>query len=200
MRPFFNLILILFFGVSSNAQNAYEDEPDRYNCDTILKGGYSISFQVDDSLQYLYLKKGGKTISELASTSRGFLQKNLGYIGGDFTHYFVLVHSFGSGNAHYIELIRKSTGKNVLNNGAAWIDIDQEKELLLYCEDAVPLAKDKMILYNIATGQKQLFSFPGDIINKPQVLNRIQISKITDKQLVIKYKSERGSMTKTYNR
>ena len=57
-----------------------------------------------------------------------------------------------------------------------------------------------MILFNISTGKKQLFNFPADIFTDPAVLNRIQISKLTDKQLVIKYETEKGSKTKVYVR
>jgi hypothetical protein len=171
-----------------------------YDYDTTLKGGYTISFKVDDSLQYLYLKKGSKTITELASTSRGLLHKNLGYVGADFKDYFILVHSFGSGNPHYIELIKKSTGRNALKEGAAWIDVDEKKEFILYSDNDVPNSKNKMTLYNIRTGQKQFFSFPSDIFDEPQILNRIQISKLTDKQLAIKYDTEKGSKTKVYSR
>ena len=54
------------------------------------------------------------------------LYKNLGYVGADFTNYFVLVHSFGLGNPRQIELIKKSTGKNILKENAVWIDADEE--------------------------------------------------------------------------
>lgn len=200
MRPFILIILTIFFSISSQAQTASIDDVDPYYFDTTLKGGYTISFKVDDSLQYLYLKKGKKTITELASTSRGMLYKNLGYVGADFTNYFVLVHSFGSGNPHYIELIKKSTGQNVFKNAPAWIDADEKKEYLLYSVNDVPDRKDKMTLLNIRTGQKKYFSFPRDVFDGPQVLNRIQITKLTDKHLIIKYYTEKGSKTKMYNR
>ena len=200
MRPLYILILTTFICISLNAQTVYTDNVEPYGSDTTLIGGYTISFKVDDSLQYLYLKKGNKTITELASTSRGLLYKNLGYVGADFQDYFVLVHSFGSGNPNYIELIKKSTGKNILKKGAAWIDVSVKKGLLLYSENDVPNAKNKITLYNIHTLQKQFFSFPSDIFNEPQVLNRIRISKLTDKQLIIKYDTEKGSKTKMYSR
>lgn len=200
MRRLFIFIATIFISLSSAAQANSMDDVEPYDYDTTLKGGYTISFKVDDSLQYLYLKKGNMTITELSSTSRGMLYKNLGYVGADFTNYFVLVHSFGSGNPHYIELIKKSNGKNVLKDGAAWIAVDEEKEYLLYSDNDVPDKNDKMTLYNIRTGQKQLFSFPTDIFDVPEVLNRIQISKLTDKQLVIKYDTEKGSVTKIYSR
>ena len=70
--------------------------------------------------------------------------KNFGYVGADFTDYFVLTHSFGSGSPHDIELIQKSTGKNILKPGAAWIDQNEQKQILLYSDNDSPLPKDKM--------------------------------------------------------
>jgi hypothetical protein len=200
MRPIFIFIATFFFCVSSNAQADSAGELEPYDYDTTLKGGYTISFKADDSLQYLYLKKGNKTIGELASTSKGMLYKSLGYVGADFMAYFVLVHSFGSGNPHQIELIKKTTGRNILKEGAVWIDKNEEKEILLYCDNDVPTPKDKMILFNLRTGKKQFFNFPSDIFSEPGILTRIQIEKVTDKQLVLKYDSKSGSKKKTYSR
>src|SRR5687768_4658916 len=128
------------------------------------------------------------------------LLQNLGYIGADFTNYFVLVHSFGSGNPHYIELIKKTTGKNILKRSAAWIDADEKNEFLLYSDIDVPDINRKMTLINIQTGQKKHFIFPKDILDGSQVLNHIQISSLKNNQLVIKYDTESGPKTKVYNR
>ncbi|MBO9205465.1 MULTISPECIES: hypothetical protein [Niastella] len=203
MRPSCLLALTIFITISLHAQTSSEEEevePPPYGYDTTLKGGYSLSYKADDSLQYLYLKKGKKTITELSCVSLGMLNKNLGYIGADFTSYFVFVHSFGGGNPHYIELIKKATGKNILNNGAAWIDVEEKKELLLYCKNDGPDKNDKMILLNVRTGQKQYFSFPKELFEESMVLNRIQISKVTDTQLVITYDTKNGSKVKMYKR
>jgi hypothetical protein len=200
MRTNLLFILTILFSVSSFAQTQSADEIETYDYDTTLSGGYTIEFKVDDSLQYLYLKKGKRRIIELASTSRGMAHKSLGYVGGDFKNYFVFVHSYGSGNPHYIELIKKNTGKNILKDGAAWIDIDEKKGFLLYSNNDVPHPKDKMTLYNVNTGQSQSFPFPRDIFDGPQVLNRIEIHKLTGKQLVIKYETEKGSKIRTYSR
>jgi hypothetical protein len=200
MRQISLFIMTIFVVVSSNGQTSSSNNIQPYDYDTTLKGGYTIKFAVDDSLQYLYLKKAGRTIVELAATSRGMLYKNLGYVGADFTKYFVLVHSFGSGNPNYIELIEKSTGKNVLKDGEAWIDANEKKEYLLYSDNGIPDKKDKMTLYNIRTGQKQFFNFPENIFDESDFLNRIQISKLTDKLLIIKYDTEKGSKTKVYSR
>jgi hypothetical protein len=200
MQPSYIFILTIFFGFSSQAQTASIDDIQPYDYDTTLKGGYSIFFKVDDSLQYLYLKKGNKTITELAATSRGMLYKNLGYVGADFTNYFVLVHSFGGGNPHYIELIKKTTGENLFKNAPAWIGADETKEYLLYSDNDVPDKNDEMTLFNIRTGKRQYFKFPNDIFDGPQVLNRIEISRVTEKQLVITYDTEKGTKTTVYNR
>ena len=199
MRQLHILILTIFIGISSMAQTVSTQDLEPYAYDTTLKG-YTISFKVDDSLQYLYLKRGNKVISQLSSTSKGMLYKNLGYVGADFTNYFVLVYSFGSGNPHYIKLIKKTTGENVLQDGAAWIDADQKKEFLLYSDNDVPGKKDKMILFNVQTMQKQYFSFPSDIFDEPQVLNRIKIAKLTDNDLMIKYDTKEVTRTIVYNR
>jgi hypothetical protein len=206
MRPLYFFIVTLLFCFHSNAQttisanDSLPDEIEPYDYDTTLTGGYTILFKADDSLQYLYLKKSNTIITEIASCSRGMLYKNLGYVGADFKDYFVLVHSFGSGNPDYIELIKKVTGENILKQGAAWIDVIKEKEILLYSDKDVPTAKDKMTLYNVRTRQKQLFDFPSDIFGEPEILNRIQIAKLTDKQFVIKYYTENGSKIKVYSR
>lgn len=200
MRLLYTFILTLMVGFSSNAQTNSSDDFEPYDYDTTLIGGYKILFQTDDSLQYLYLRKGDKTITELASTSKGMLYKNLGYVGADFKDYFVLVHSFGGGNPNYIELIKKSTGQNILKESAAWIDVVEKQGMLLYSDKDVPSSKDKMILYNIRTKQKQLFNFPSDIFNEPEILNRIKIKNLTDIQLVINYETQKGSKTKMYSR
>ncbi len=200
MRSFYILILGALISSPAYTQTVSTGNVETYDYDTTLKGGYTISFKLDDSLQYLLLKKGNRMIAELSSTSLGLPYKNLGYVGADFANHFVLVHSFGSGNPHYIELIKKMTGENLLEDGVAWIDVEKKNEFLLYSVNDVPDEKDSMTLFNVKTGQRQNFSFPSDIFDAPQVLNRIQISKLTDKQLVIKYDTEKGTRTKAYKR
>lgn len=200
MRTFLIYVVTIFISFSSTAQSILPEDIEPYEFDTTLKGGYTISFKVDDSLQYLFLKKDSKLISELSSTSKGLPCKNLGYVGADFTNYFVLVHSFGAGNPAYIELVKKTNGENLLKDGAAWIDVDEKREYLLYSDTDVPDKKDKMTLLNVRTGQKQSFTFPNDIFDGPEVLNRIHINRLNKKQLVIKYETEDGSRIKIYNR
>jgi hypothetical protein len=55
-----------------------------------------------------------------------------------------------------------------------------------------------MIIYNVQTGQRYFLNFPDDIFDEPEILNRIEIEKLTDKQLVIKYYTENRAKTKVY--
>lgn len=203
MRKLIFIPALLFYYTSfAQTPDSTNDDTERelefYEYDTVLRGGYTILFKADDSLEYLYLKKGNKIITELSSCSRGIPYKNLGYVAADFKDYFVLAHSFGSGNPHIIELVKKINGKNIIKDGAAWIDVIEDKEMLLYCENDVPGAKDKMILLNIKTGQKRFLNFPVDIFDEPQVLNRVDIDKLSDKELIVKYKTGNGVKKKKY--
>jgi hypothetical protein len=205
MRPLYIFIAILFLSLSSIAQKLVEDI-QRYDYQITLKGGYKIALKLDDSLQYLYLKKGTKIIGELSSTSKGLPYKNLGYVVADFKNYFVLAHSFGGGNPTYIDLINKESGKNILKLkrgaalGAAIIDVLKEREIVLYCYNDVPNQKDKMILHNLNSGKKEYFPFPDEVFEEPEILNRIKISSLTDTYLVIKYRTENGAKSKQYSR
>ena len=68
MRLLYTFLFTLSFYCASNAQTAtsakdsLDDEIEPYDYDTTLKGGYTIFFKVDDSLEYLYLKKGNEII------------------------------------------------------------------------------------------------------------------------------------------
>jgi len=203
MRTISLFILSLFIGIAAYSQNtpstkSKADEIEPYDYPTKLIGGYNILFKADDSTEYLYLTKGNKRIAELASDVRGGLYKSLGYVGADFKEYFVFVHSYGSGNPHEIELIKKTTGKNILKTDAWWIDVLKKKEALLYSDQDVPTTKDKMILYSVSSGKKRLLSFPKDVFNEPMILYRIKIKTLTDKYLIIKYDTNGHSKMKKY--
>lgn len=203
MRAINFLSLFLFLGITAYAQQtppqkSKPDDLEPYDYRTNLIGGYKILFKADDSLEYLYLTRGNKQIAELASDSRGGTYKGLGYVGADFKAYFVFVHSYGSGNPHEIELIKKSTGKNALKANAWWIDVIEKKEVLLYSSQDVPTANDSMTLYNIKTQQKRYFPFPKDIFDEPMILYRIKIKSLTDKFLIIDYEVNGHYKTKKY--
>ena len=168
-----------------------------YDEHTALKGGYRIVFTTDDDMQYLYLKKGTWK-KELTSCSKGLPERNLGYLLVDFTGYFVLAHSYGTGNPTYMELIRKATGKNALPDATAYIGSDEKQELLLYSDNEVPAPEDSMTLLNIRTFQKRSFPFPADIFGAPEILNRIHLLKAGPHSLTIEYEVANQSKTKVY--
>ena len=200
MRIAFLIMAFLICSFKLLAQEKEQKEVETYDYKTALKGGFMILYVVDDSMQRLYLKKGEDIIAEIAAEEKGMLQKNLGYVGADFTDYFVLVHSYGGGNPHIIELIRKSTGENILKNWAAWIDADETREYLFYCNRGAPDKKDKMILYNIRTGKRELFPFPADIFDGSMILYRIKLKRITKNKIVIEYSTQKGVKLKSYGR
>lgn len=169
-----------------------------YNYPTKLNGGYRIVYKEDSEFQHIYLTKGRRTISELGTVSEGLPHKNLGYVGADFSEFFVLVRSYGSGNPHEIELIRKSNGKNLLKGNAFWIDVDEKENVLLYCEKGVPSRKDNLILLNVRTGAKRYLLFPPNMFGEPEVLGRIEITKIKSRQISIKFSIVDGAVIRSF--
>ncbi len=114
-----------------------------YSSDTILKGGYHLSFSYDDSLEYLTLKKVTKKIKEISSCSNPLPETLLGFIQADFKNYFAFGHASGLGNPLYIELIYKETGQNILDSQATWIDADTSKECCFIVTQMHPLKRTK---------------------------------------------------------
>lgn len=55
-------------------------------------------------------------------------------------------------------------------------------------------------IVNVESGKKEYFRFPIDVFGEPEILNRIKISSLSNKQLVIKYETENGVNTKQYSR
>lgn len=170
-----------------------------YPYDTILTGGYSLSYVVNGNVQYLFLRKNDfkKKISE---NSKGLPHKNLGYVAADFKNYFVLAHSYGSGNPHYIELIRKKDGLNVLSEDAVWIAADERQEFLVYCNSPTPDIKDKILLYNVGKRSIERFDFPKEIYNDPTVINSIILDTVTKDRFVISYEINDSLFKKSYRR
>jgi hypothetical protein len=178
-------------------ENPYSD-----NYDTIIKGGFSISYYHDKEDQYLIYKKGQKVIDTIGACSLGLLYKNLGYIGADFDKTFVFVNSFGGGNPHYIQLLDKETAKNLIPDGSAWVDVDTLKQVLLYSKADVPLEKDSMTLFDTKNMTQSEYAFPKEIFDEPEKLNRIRLIKVTDKTFTIEYefKARTKTRSKKYSR
>lgn len=170
---------------------------DSYEFDTTLSGGYSLSFGTDDSMDHLYLRKANH-LTRISSNEKGLPHKNLGFIAFDFLDFFALAHSFGSGNPPSIELIEKKTGKNIIEDGSLWIDIDESNQLLLYTVSTSPDEEGKMILYNINTRKREIFDFPDDVVNQPMGLSRIKISEVNINYLIIAYETEDSTVKQSF--
>jgi hypothetical protein len=153
-----------------------------YDYDTLLKGGYRISFRADDSSEHLFLVKGADS-KEIAEGTRGMLYKNLGYEAADFDDFFVLVHSYGSGNPHNIELIEKRSGNNILESDAIWIDANEGSQILLYTREDT--AGKKMTLYDVRTHRKLFLDFPRGFSSDPLKLMNIRIIRVDPGKLSI---------------
>lgn len=166
-----------------------------YDYKTKLKGGYRIVFQKGRLYKNLSLWKGNRRVRKFGPSSCGLLNKNLGYVGADFQEYFALVQSFGSGNPHYVELIRKRDGKNrfVGNRETCWIDASERHSVFLFSRQCVPKSGDKMILMNVNTMRKRYLDFPQSILSEPDVLGRIRISSVSRRELVLEFSSFNGS-------
>lgn len=113
----------------------YEHFPYDYS-DTTLSNGYHISFSYlqeegqDLIEKCLVLKKGDSLIDTLNIMGYAALHKNLGYIGADFSDYFAFINSFGSGNPHYLSLLRKKDGEKI--KSGYYVDSFHEPELLVF--------------------------------------------------------------------
>lgn len=132
---------------------------DEYPYDTVLKGGYFLAFRSDEKEYHLYVRKG-KVFHEIASNSRGLPFKNLGYTAADFSDFFVLAQSFGSGNPHHIQLIKKSNGKNLLERSAIWIGANEDEELLAYTTRDKQ-GRGKIILWDVRNQKRKTFLIPS---------------------------------------
>ncbi len=112
-----------------------QNDMDGYAFDSVLTDGFWLKYKAyrdttGDLLHSLTLMKEESPVKILNETSFSHLHKNLGYTGADFDSTFVLVHSFGSGNPHYIEMIEKKTGEQLFEG--IWLDADEQEQVLVY--------------------------------------------------------------------
>lgn len=119
------------------SENGLEEQKyQAYDFDTLLSGGYHLSYHLllgKEKLQSLTLMKGNREIMRLGETSAGMRHKNLGYIGADLEDYFIFCQSFGSGNPTDIQIIEKKTGR-IIRRGS-WVDVDTNQLLVLYISE-----------------------------------------------------------------
>ena len=191
-QPSIRALGLVFLGILTVSRVSAQGDPEpTYDYPTILKGGFEIVYTVDAEFQYLHLKKGKRIIKEVASTSRGLLHKNLGYVGADFMHSFALVHSYGSGNPHRVELIRKRDGKDLFAGGSmpCLVDASERRSILITSDDCVPEVGDRIRLLNVLTGEEKYLSIPGFMFSENEVLSRIEIISTSARWLSLKFTS-----------
>ena len=176
-----------------------------YDFDTILKNGYNLHFErikkseeINDIECQLTLVKGEKIIDTLNIMGYGPVMKNLGYIGADFNDYFAFVQSFGSGNPHEMQLLRKKDANEILSGFI--VDADEKNELLLYCK-----GYDSLMLYDINRKKDKLLVNLNncDYINcmVSQLNGNLKIKKVTNKQVEIEIaQDENKTIRKMYYR
>lgn len=127
-----------------SVKELYDNSP--YNFDTMLSNGYHLSCRYIDEGGYikkvLTLNTYHKIIDTLNIMGYAALDQNLGYIGADFTDYFALVFSYGSGNPSEMEWRRKKDGK-ILRTGY-FLNSFSNPELLLYSKHY-----DTLLIYDI---------------------------------------------------
>ena len=175
-------------------QLAYiQENPYADNFDTALKGGYTITYAFNAEEQFLLYTKGATMIDTIGSGSLGLPYKNLGYVAADFDKCFVWLRSYGKGNPHYLSVLNKETAQNLMPNAVAFIDVDQQNQLLLYAEKDIPQPSDSMVLLHIKTMQETKHPFPQDVFDGPQVNNRIKLLAVTPNTFTIAYDVASGN-------
>jgi hypothetical protein len=185
---------------ANKSQTAESYTLEGYGDDTLLKGGYSIQFTIENNTQNLYLK-GNKIRKRIANCAIGSPYKALGYLVADFRDFFVLAHSFGSGNPTYIDLIEKTTGRNILDKNAMLVDANVDEGILFYSTEFYPAINDRLILVNIRSKQKKALKFPEKSIGLSLLESEISIVKVTAEEVAIKYKgNDRLQRTMRYKR
>lgn len=183
-------------------ERLYEEFP--YPFDTLMKNGYHLHFEYfksdpDSSIEtQLVLMKGKKAIDILNNMGYGIVMKNLGYIGADFNDYFAFVQSYGSGNTHDVQLIRKRDAFEVTHGFI--IAADEKNELLLYGNDTGDL-----MLYDITRRTDKLLVDLGncDYITcmDSQLAEYVKIKKVTQKNVFLEIAQDDGkSITKKFSR
>ncbi|NRT16754.1 hypothetical protein HNP99_003126 [Flavobacterium sp. 28A] len=170
---------------SNKNKNTNEKDSTTENYDVYLKGGFSVIYSTNNDEQYLIYKKGEKTIDTISSGSVDLLIKNIGYVVADFDDSFVFVQSYGSGNPHMVQIYEKETAKNLIEENSAFIDIDSSKEVLLYSKNDVPKPIDKMTLFDTKKRKKVDYKFPKEVFGEAEILNRIKLIKVTNKDFII---------------
>lgn len=184
-----------------------QEKIDPYDYDTLLTGGYHLSYRVykDISegalLQSLVLVKGNRDIKQLNETNYPTLHKNLGYIGANFGDAFAFVQSYGSGNPHEFQLIEKKSGKEITNG--AFIDARDEEGILLYIHDLFKDTEQVRLLDLKQNRERVIVDFRQSKCvntNPGGIRYCLEIDTVTTYKVILKVDNEEELIVKKYPR
>ncbi|MFC6269606.1 hypothetical protein [Frigoriflavimonas asaccharolytica] len=144
----------------------------------------------------LNLRRGNEIIDTLNILGYAAPHKNLGYVFGDFDKYFAFVQSFGSGNPHEMQLLRKRDAKEILKGFI--VDKDEKNNLLLYCK-----GDDSLMLYDITKNKN---NYIENLRNSKEIdckfselSDYLKIKKVNSKYVFIDISNTRNkTITKKY--
>ena len=190
---------------STEIPKVEKSEFEPYDFDTILKNNFHISYRVYNDtlengiLQSLTLVKGTKDIKQISETSYPMLHKNLGYIGADYGSSFLFIQSYGSGNPHEIQLIKKENGE-IITKGVL-VDQNEIEKIILYIKNEHQ-ENEKLILLDIKNSKEKIITDFRNIecSHIGGLRNCIEIDTIMKNQIIIKTNSEDNVIIKKYNR
>lgn len=175
-----------------------------YVFDTLLSGGYHLSFEVNKEKrkrQSLSLMYGNRTIRKLNQQGLGGLHKNLGYIGADLGDYFVFSQSFGAGNPTKIQLIEKKTGREIRRG--YWVGVDTNELIVLYFKERRD-ESDRLYLYDLKNDKEQLITDFDSCRCVEKVIFGlracVQIERVTKDSVVLSVEYEGEKIQKKYKR
>ena len=175
-----------------------------YDFDTLLSGGYHLSYNLKlgkEKLQSLTLMKGKNEIRELNEVSAGILHKNLGYISADLGDYFIFSQSHGSGNPTDIQIIEKKTGKDIKKG--SWVDDDTNELIVLYISN-IHEENEKLKLYDIKNQKERTITD----FNNCRCIEKlifgmrgcVEIKSVSKTEIVLAVEYDNEKIIKKYNR
>ncbi len=212
MKTLYLLFLLFAWSLAANAQAqrgkaSITIHVEPYSYDTLLSQGYHLAYRVHldsgetDGLQSLTLVKGKRNIRQLNEISYPLPQKNLGYIGADFGDSFLFVQSYGAGNPHEMQLIKKKTGKELMQG--VWVDVHQTEKVVLYIANIYE-ENETMKLLDLKSGKETVIS---DFQDSACVEERIgglrdcvKIASVTAKEIILKIDDEAEGTSRKYKR
>lgn len=163
--------------------NRTPDSPYHYKdlvCTDSLKGNCQVYYAMNDSLYFLYLKKGD-SLYLLNKTTQYTSLHHLGVVAGDEQKCFIIGHDNGNGAPYSYEYIDKQSGNNPLGYGKLLLDMASigNTMYLLYA-DTLENAKAGLVLFNTDNRWKEYYELKAPYWE-------LHIDTLTTKELGIRY-------------